>query len=58
MDFVAQLVRALVCGAEGRGFEPHRGPLKKLNKLPFLGGFLIYTQCFYIKHQINDDDKS
>jgi len=23
---VAQLVRVLVCGAEGRGFEPHRPP--------------------------------
>ncbi len=24
---VAQLVRVLVCGAEGRGFEPHQPPL-------------------------------
>ncbi len=24
---VAQLVRASVCGIEGRGFEPHRAPL-------------------------------
>ena len=23
---VAQLVRVLVCGAEGRGFEPHQPP--------------------------------
>ena len=27
MAIVAQLVRALVCGAGGRGFEPHRPPL-------------------------------
>jgi hypothetical protein len=26
MAVVAQLVRALVCGAGGRGFEPHRPP--------------------------------
>ena len=26
MDLVAQLVRASVCGTEGRGFEPHPGP--------------------------------
>ena len=27
---VAQLVRVLVCGAEGRGFEPHRPPVSPL----------------------------
>jgi len=27
---VAQLVRASVCGSEGRGFEPHLPPLFKL----------------------------
>ncbi len=26
---VAQLVRVLVCGAEGRGFEPHQPPIFK-----------------------------
>ena len=26
---VAQLVRASVCGTEGRGFEPHLPPKKK-----------------------------
>ena len=30
---VAQLVRALVCGAEGRGFEPHRPPVSPLRYL-------------------------
>ena len=27
MVAVAQLVRVLVCGAEGRGFEPHQPPV-------------------------------
>ena len=34
MDFVAQLVRASVCGSEGRGFETHRGPQKLSKKAP------------------------
>lgn len=29
MVIVAQLVRALVCGAGGRGFESHQSPKKK-----------------------------
>ena len=29
MVVVAQLVRALVCGAGGRGFEPRLPPLKR-----------------------------
>lgn len=29
MVIVAQLVRALVCGAGGRGFESHQPPTKK-----------------------------
>ncbi len=29
MVVVAQLVRASVCGAEGRGFEPHHPPKSK-----------------------------
>ena len=28
MVVVAQLVRASVCGTEGRGFEPHHPPQK------------------------------
>ena len=34
MVVVAQLVRVLVCGAEGRGFEPHQPPqfLNALNQ--------------------------
>ena len=34
MEIVAQLVRASVCGTEGRGFETPRSPLK------------IYKPCF------------
>ena len=30
---VAQLVRASVCGTEGRGFEPHHLPEKPLMKM-------------------------
>ena len=30
MVAVAQLVRASVCGAEGRGFEPHQPPIEPL----------------------------
>ncbi len=26
MEDIAQLVRALVCGTRGRGFEPHYSP--------------------------------
>lgn len=29
MVIVAQLVRALVCGTRGRGFDPHHSPKKK-----------------------------
>lgn len=29
MVVIAQLVRASVCGTEGRGFEPHFPPLKQ-----------------------------
>ena len=29
MEIVAQLVRASVCGTEGRGFETHRSPSLK-----------------------------
>lgn len=44
MAVVAQLVRALVCGAGGRGFEPHRPPfnLKPSKKLE--GFFIWYLQ--------------
>jgi hypothetical protein len=40
MVVVAQLVRALVCGAEGRGFEPHHPPVYKSS--PEWAAFLLY----------------
>ena len=33
MVIVAQLVRALVCGAGGRGFESHQSPILKRKEL-------------------------
>ncbi len=39
MVVVAQLVRASVCGTEGRGFEPHLPPIFKV--LIFIGTFLF-----------------
>ncbi len=33
MVVVAQLVRALVCGTRGRGFEPHLPPKEKLTQI-------------------------
>ena len=42
MVVVAQLVRASVCGTEGRGFESHHPPKKKglAYARPFLFAFL------------------
>ena len=45
MVAVAQLVRALVCGAGSRGFESHQPPMEKelnLNLTPF------YFRNFFI----------
>ena len=44
MVIVAQLVRALVCGAGGRGFESHQSPhLKEKGAYaPFLFYILFY----------------
>ncbi len=39
MVVVAQLVRASVCGTEGRGFESHHPPFKK--GLAFARPFLL-----------------
>ena len=38
MVVVAQLVRALVCGAGGRGFESHQPPKKRVE---FINSFLV-----------------
>ena len=44
MADVAQLVRALVCGTGGRGFEPHHSPHNKTE--PFLRSFLFINKTF------------
>ena len=53
MDGVAQLVRASVCGSEGRGFETHRGPQKLSKKAPkyrsFFYAFLEDLNTDYFK---------
>lgn len=41
MANVAQLVRALVCGSRGRGFDPHRSPQIK--------NMVIYDHIFYLE---------
>ena len=41
---VAQLVRALVCGTKGRGFESHLPPPKKAPK----GAFFVLKDLFTI----------
>ena len=41
MVVVAQLVRASVCGTEGRGFESRLPPY-------FLGGYLVIDSLFFI----------
>ena len=42
MVAVAQLVRVLVCGAEGRGFEPHQPPILERSQCLKLRPFFIY----------------
>lgn len=39
MVIVAQLVRALVCGTRGRGFDPHHSPQKTRHDT----GFFVYN---------------
>ena len=46
MVIVAQLVRASVCGTEGRRFEPGHSPKKKVLKFSRLFSF-IYFSVFY-----------
>jgi hypothetical protein len=57
MDLVAQLVRASVCGIEGRGFEPHSGPIFfarkaawRLYSMPlFLFPMVIISDGYYFR---------
>ncbi len=44
MVVLAQLVRASVCGTEGRGFEPHIPP-QVLKGLSLLRPFFIFYTC-------------
>ena len=44
MVVVAQLVRASVCGTEGRGFEPHLPPKKKRVRKYSLFFYLILSR--------------
>ncbi len=47
MVVVAQLVRVLVCGAEGRRFEPGQPPQKKVLNLlrTFFIFFIVHPTC-------------
>ena len=49
MVVVAQLVRALVCGAGCRGFESHLPPIlnKKVNGFP-LAFFCVYSNVYFV----------
>ena len=48
MVIVAQLVRALVCGAGGRGFESHHPPIKKGVENQLLFFILIFQAIFFL----------
>ena len=49
MVVVAQLVRASVCGTEGRGFEPHLPPILKLSFDSFFCFMSYYVYILYSK---------
>lgn len=51
MAVVAQLVRALVCGAGGRGFEPHRPPF--LNRSVKTERFFCFVRFLAANSRIN-----
>ena len=44
MVIVAQLVRALVCGAGSRGFESHQSPIEK--KELKINSFFLFGKSF------------
>ena len=48
MVVVAQLVRALVCGAGGRGFESHHPPNKKGVENQLLFFILKFQAIFFL----------
>ena len=47
MVIVAQLVRALVCGTGGRGFESHQSPILKKKRAE-----LIFSSFFILRHKV------
>ena len=51
MVVVAQLVRASVCGTEGRGFESHHPPNKK--GLAFARPFFIKIFTRFLSHIVH-----
>ena len=46
MVIVAQLVRALVCGAGGRGFESHQSPIFKKKRVESK-----FSSFFILRHK-------
>ena len=56
MVVVAQLVRALVCGAGGRGFESHQPPIKKeliINSFFYFNLFKLRRSCCLVLNPIS-----
>ena len=48
MVIVAQLVRALVCGAGGRGFESHQSPILKKKGVDLISTPFLFNIWFNI----------
>ena len=48
---VAQLVRALVCGTRGRGFEPHLSPFREDDQYFRLSSFLLSVLFLFLSRQ-------
>ena len=51
MVVVAQLVRALVCGAGSRGFESHQPPTRKGVNINSFFNLEVQVNFFLNKHQ-------
>ena len=56
MVIVAQLVRALVCGAGGRGFESHQSPIFLKEKELISSSTLFYLTSGFIFRNTNSFD--
>ena len=56
MVIVAQLVRALVCGAGGRGFESHQSPIfPKVEEQHSSSFFIWYSFLAFSTGALSDD---